>query len=241
MGNAPKAETVLSRLSGDPRFGSRRYNTGLLSDSIQPIQMIDNVLRPVKDRTLDPLARALGPGVHQNLVSMLGLGVGLAAALLAFRAHYMVALGFWILNRFLDGLDGAVARAHNRQSDFGGYIDILVDFVVYAAIPAAIVLGMPYDENAYRALVALLGSYYVNAASWMYLSAILERRGWGADARSEQTTVTMPEGLIGGSETAIAYVIFLVAPGHVTSLFTAMAVLVTITIFQRVAWASRSL
>ncbi|MBA3342956.1 MAG: CDP-alcohol phosphatidyltransferase family protein [Gemmatimonadaceae bacterium] len=203
--------------------------------------MLDNLLRPLKDRTLDPLARALGPAVHPNALSMLGLGAGLAAAMLALRGEYPAALGVWILNRFLDGLDGAVARARGRQTDFGGYIDILADFVVYAAIPAAIVLGMPYDEDAYRALVALLGSYYVNAASWMYLAAILERRGRGAGARGDQTTVTMPAGLIGGSETVIAYVVFLMAPGYVASLFAAFAGFVAVTVFQRLAWALRNL
>lgn len=203
--------------------------------------MLDLILRPVKDRALDPLARAVGRGLHPNLLTTLGLGVGLAAAFLAFRAEYMVALGFWIVNRFLDGLDGSVARTQGRQTDFGGYFDVVADFIVYAAIPAAIAVGMPHDENAYRALVALLCSYYVNAASWMYLAAILERRGRGAVARGEQTTVTMPEGLVGGSETAIAYAVFLVAPGYIASLFAAMAGLVLVTVLSRVAWASRKL
>lgn len=203
--------------------------------------MLDLVLRPVKDRWLGSFARAIGPAMPPNVLSLLGLAAGLTAVFFALHGAYMAALGFWVLNRFLDGLDGSVARVHHLQTDFGGYVDILADFVVYAAIPAAIVLGMPYDEHAYLALVALLASYYVNAASWMYLSAILERQGRGASARAEQTTVTMPEGLVGGSETAIAYALFLVAPGYIASLFAAMSGMVVVTVFQRVAWASRNL
>lgn len=33
------------------------------------------------------------------------------------------------------GIDGLVARVSGQQTDFGGYLDILCDFVVYAAIP----------------------------------------------------------------------------------------------------------
>jgi hypothetical protein len=61
--------------------------------------------------------------------------------------------------------------------------------------------------------LALLGSFFVNAASWMYLSAVLERRGAGAAARGERTTVTMPPGLIAGAETVVLYTLFLVFPG----------------------------
>jgi len=203
--------------------------------------MLDPILRTLKDRALDGVARALGERVSPNACSLLSLAAGLLSVLAAFRQVYLIALGLWLLNRILDGLDGSLARVHGRQTDFGGYLDILFDFIVYAAVPAAIVLGMPRDDVAYLTLIALLGSYYLNAASWMYLSAILERRGRGAEARGEQTTVTMPQGLIGGSETIIAYVIWLLVPGHIAVLMSVMAALVGVTIIQRVVWASRNL
>lgn len=203
--------------------------------------MLDKFLRPVKDRALEPLARSLGSVLSPIALTGVGLAAGLMAGLFAFRAMYVAAAAFWLLNRFVDGLDGVVARAHNRQTDFGGYLDILADFVVYAVIPAAVVLGMSYDPGAYLALIALLGSFYVNAASWMYLAAILERRGRGADFAGERTTVTMPDGLIGGSETVIAYLVFLLFSVHATILFASMAVLVAATVVQRVVWASRNL
>jgi phosphatidylglycerophosphate synthase len=99
----------------------------------------------------------------------------------------------WLFNRVLDGLDGMVARFHARQSDFGGYLDIVLDFVVYAAIPVGLYWGNPGATNT-AALILLLSSFYVNAASWIYLSAILEKRAAGASARGELTSVTMPNG-----------------------------------------------
>ncbi|MDQ3080624.1 MAG: TonB-dependent receptor [Gemmatimonadota bacterium] len=203
--------------------------------------MFDPVLRKLKDRALDVVARELGTQVSPNICSMASFAAGLMAVVAAFRQAYLAALGLWLLNRLLDGLDGSLARVHRRQTDFGGYLDILFDFVVYAALPAAIVLGMPRDEFAYVALVVLLGSYYLNAASWMYLAAILEKRGRGASAVGEQTTVTMPQALIGGSETIIMYVAWLLVPRHVALLMSIMAALVGVSVLQRIVWASRNL
>ena len=203
--------------------------------------MLDPVLRKVKDRVLGGVARALGEWLSPNACSLLSLAAGAAAVFAAFRQAYPASLGLWLLNRLLDGLDGSIARVHGRQTDFGGYLDILIDFAIYAAVPAAIVLGMPRNDNAYVALVVLLSSYFVNAASWMYLSAILEKRGRGAAAQGEQTTVTMPQGLIGGSETVIMYTIWLLVPGYIASLMSVMAALVGLTILQRIVWASRNL
>ncbi|MCK7519029.1 MAG: hypothetical protein MZV64_15540 [Ignavibacteriales bacterium] len=94
-------------------------------------------------------------------------------------------------NRVLDGLDGLLARMHDKQSDFGGYVDILTDFVVYAALPIGLVAGSPSNER-YLALAFMLASFYVNTASWMYLAAILEKRS--ARDPDTQTTIVMPAG-----------------------------------------------
>jgi phosphatidylglycerophosphate synthase len=205
--------------------------------------VFDHLLRLLKDRLLAPVARAMGPGVSPTLVTLLGCLVGLGAAAAAAAGRFGLALALWALNRTLDGLDGTLARVHDRQTDFGGYLDILLDFLVYAVVP----IGLTYGARSHAAPwlpfagLALLASYSVNAASWMYLSALLERRQAGTAARSELTSVTMPPGLVAGTETVVLYTLFLLFPGWLAELFTLMAVLVTVTIVQRVAWARRHL
>jgi phosphatidylglycerophosphate synthase len=39
----------------------------------------------------------------------------------------------FLLTRLLDGIDGAYARATNQCTEFGGYLDIVVDFTVTIA------------------------------------------------------------------------------------------------------------
>jgi len=207
-----------------------------------PLPMLDPALRHVKDRLLHPVARALGPRVHPHLVSLAGFGVGIGCALMLLWGEYAAGLLLWFLNRVLDGLDGALARAQRRQSDFGGYLDLLLDFALYALIPVCLALGAPGPPAALLpALGALLGSFYVNAASWLYLAAVLEKRALGAASRGEATSVTMPTGLIEGTETILFFSLFILLPGALAPLFAAMAVLVLLTAAQRLAWAARHL
>jgi phosphatidylglycerophosphate synthase len=205
--------------------------------------MLDERLRPVKERLMAPLARAIGDGVSPMQVTLLAFLVGMAAAVAAARGLMVVAVACWLANRLLDGLDGTLARTQRRQTDLGGYVDIVLDFVVYAAIPLGLAVGArgPLARDVAFATAAMLASFYVNAASWMYLAAILERRSAGAHARGEFTAVTMPDGLIGGSETVVLYTVFLLLPAHLVVLFTVAAVLVLITAGQRLAWATRAL
>lgn len=57
----------------------------------------------------------------------------------------------------------------------------------------------------------------------MYLSALLEKRGAGARASGEPTSVTMPRGLVGGTETVLFYSAFLLFPRIYVYLAGAMA------------------
>jgi phosphatidylglycerophosphate synthase len=199
--------------------------------------MFDTSLRQFKDRVGTPLAKNMSR-ISPTFISISALAIGLLAALAAFEGQYLWAFAFWILNRVLDGLDGLMAPMHNKQSDFGGYVDILTDFAAYAALPIGLVAGSPSSEH-YLALIFLLAVFYVNAASWMYLAAILEKRA--THSPDIQTTIVMPAGIIGGFETIVAYGIFLLFPVYVTALFSIFAILVFITILQRLIWAKRNL
>ena len=201
--------------------------------------MLDHVLRGYKDRLLRPLAVALGR-VSPNAITLLAMVIGLTAAVMAARQQYVLALALWLASRILDGLDGLSARLTHQQTDFGGYLDIVADFVVYAALPIGLFLGRATTELGVS-LALLLGGFYINAASWMYLSAILEKRRAGASARDELTTVTMPAGLVGGTETILFYAAFLIWPGALPWLFLTMAGLVLLGVLQRLWWAQRHL
>jgi phosphatidylglycerophosphate synthase len=202
--------------------------------------VIDKFLREPKEQVLAPLAQSLAHRVHPNTVTVIAAGVGIACAVAAATGQLPLAIGLWVVNRLLDGIDGTLARLSHTQSDLGGYLDIVLDHVVYAAIPLGLALAAG-TTAALIALAVLLAVFYVNASSWMYLAALLEKRNRGAAAGGELTTVTMPSGLIEGTETIVFYSLFLLFPGWIVPLFWLMAGLTLFTVGQRIVWAVRHL
>lgn len=198
--------------------------------------MFDPLLRVPKDRILRPLALRLG-GISPNVLTLASLVVGIAAAVAGWRGAFGSGLALWLVNRILDGLDGVVARIHGKASDLGGFLDLVADFTVYAAVPVALALRPGAQDGATAAALVLLGTFYVNAAAWMVPAALLEKRALRPDGTS--TSLTMPEGLISGSETVVFYALFFLFPGHLVLLFHLMAALTALTVLQRVLWAIR--
>lgn len=66
---------------------------------------------------------------------------------------YPAALIAIVLNRLLDGLDGALARRRGL-TDAGGFLDIALDFLFYALVPFGFALAAPAD-NAIAAAAAV--------------------------------------------------------------------------------------
>lgn len=133
--------------------------------------MFDILMRRWKDRLIAALQAPLST-VSPAFITTLALLTGLTAAFFAAAVSVLPSLIAWLFSRLLDGL---VARRFNKQSDFGGYFDIICDFAVYAAGPLGLTLANPITLN-YLALAVMLSSFYFNSASWMYLAAIIEKR-----------------------------------------------------------------
>lgn len=169
-----------------------------------------------------PLADAVGRRMSPNALSALAFALGLACAAAAFAGFVLASLALWLLNRVVDGLDGLVARRSGRTSDRGAYLDIVLDFVVYASLPLSLALG---DASLAPAAAALLAAFYVNGATWMYLSSLLEKRGRGAAANGQPTSVVMPPGIIEGTETIAFFSLILALPAYAAPLMYAFALL----------------
>ncbi|MEN9559863.1 MAG: hypothetical protein RLZZ502_1074 [Pseudomonadota bacterium] len=159
--------------------------------------------------------------------TLLGVLLGAGCALAAAHGQWYSALTLFLLNRLCDGIDGAVARHQHTQSDRGGYLDLMADFAVYAALPLALA-----HQNPILAwpCAMLLASFYLNAASWMLLAALIKNH-------PQRLSLSMPGGLIEGGETILFYTLFLLFPHHLVLLMFAMAMLTVCTVGQRLWWA----
>jgi len=202
--------------------------------------MIDRRLRAAKDLVVEPIASRLDGRVSPHALTLLALVGGVGGGVAAGFGLRWSAIVVWLVGRAFDGLDGAVARRRSRQSDLGGYLDMLGDTIGYAAVPIGIAVAQD-DMSVWTACAVLLAAFYVNTVSWTFLAAVAEKRGAGNVGTGGLTTIHMPAGLVEGAETIVFFVIMLALPHRAGELFVAMAVLVAITVAQRVMWAKRHL
>src|SRR5690606_20993822 len=112
-----------------------------------------------------------------------GFLIGLMGGVAVIAGWFWVALALILLSRLADGLDGAVARL-SRSTDFGGYLDIVLDFAFYGVIPFAFVLHDPASNGVAGGV--LLFAFYANGASFLAFSAVAEKRRLVTDARGEE-------------------------------------------------------
>lgn len=202
--------------------------------------MLDSTMRPIKDRLLAPVVAGPLGRAHPTVVSSAALIASIGAAIAAWQRLAPVAVALWLAGRVLDGLDGPIARASGRQSDVGGLIDFVFDTIGYAAVPLGIAFGVD-DRTTWVATAVVLATFYVNAVSLGHVAALLEQRGRGAAARGEPTSVTMPRGLIEGTETIVFFALALAMLDHAWVVWTVMAAAVIVTALERVRWASTQL
>ena len=198
--------------------------------------MLDGRLRPAKDRLLEPAIRGPVGGVPPLVLSGGALMLAVGAAIAASQQVAAIAVAAWLLSRLADGLDGAVARHQGVSSDRGGLVDMVADTIGYAAIPLGIAAGLD-TRAAWITVAFLLATFYVNAVSWTYLAALLEKRGHGATATDASTSTIMPRGLVEGTETIVFFTIALAWPAGATTVLAVMAAAVGLTIVERLWWA----
>ena len=202
--------------------------------------MIDRYLRPLKDKILFPIAGRVGSYLSPNQVSVIAFIFGLASCAMILLNQLYAALVFWLLNRIIDGLDGTIARLSERENDWGGYLDIMLDFTIYALIPICLALIIGDGILIYLSLSVMLGVFYINSASWMYLSAVQEKRSM-KNIKKQLTSVPMPTGLIEGTETIFLYTLFFFFPSYLPVLFFTVSGLTLVGIVQRMSWGYRNL
>ena len=74
-----------------------------------------------------------------NLITILGLCLGLNSLKFAFEGNFEKSITFIVLAAILDTLDGRIARFIKGTSKFGAELDSLTDFVNFGVCPGLIV------------------------------------------------------------------------------------------------------
>lgn len=192
-------------------------------------KVVQQALRPLMMQAARSLVRL---GVGADAISVAGFGLGMAAAAAIASQHFTAGLALLLLSRLMDGLDGAVARA-TQPTDRGGFLDITLDFLFYAAIPLAFAVADP-AANALPAAV-LLASFIGTGSSFLAFAAIAEKRGL-TDTALPGKSFYFLGGLTEATETIAAFAAMCLWPQSFGPIAYGFAVLCTITTALRIGW-----
>ncbi|MEJ6593996.1 CDP-alcohol phosphatidyltransferase family protein [Parasphingorhabdus sp.] len=191
--------------------------------------MLDSWIRPLIDPPLNAIGKGLvRAGVAANQVTIAGAVIGIAAGFAIGYRYYLLGLALALLSRVLDGLDGAVARA-TKQSDFGGYLDIISDFAFYVAVPAG--FGFAASANLPFAMI-LIASFTLTGISFLAYAVMAAKQGRETEAHGKKSFF-YNTGLAEGSETIIAFVLMCVLPNHFAIIAVIYSGMCLITVIQR--------
>lgn len=134
--------------------------------------MLGELIGSVSARILDLLVRSLVRlNPNPNLLSLIGLGINLWAAVLYAVGSFFAAGLVMILANIFDMLDGRVARRTGRVTRFGAFLDSsldrLSDMVVFLGIIIYYTRDTEHHSTLYAALTgaALIGSVMVSYTS----------------------------------------------------------------------------
>jgi phosphatidylglycerophosphate synthase len=200
--------------------------------------VLDARLRRLIDPPLERLSAPLAArGVSANAVTVAGFIIGLgAAAAIAWQA-WLLGLALLLLNRLADGLDGALARRRGL-TDLGGFLDIVLDFLIYSAVPFAFALADP-AANALPAAF-LIFSFMGTGASFLAYAVMAAKRGVATEVRGRKSLYYLG-GLTEGAETIFAFVLACLWPALFPWIALIFGLLCWITTATRIAVAVQTL
>lgn len=191
--------------------------------------MLDIRLRQWKDQLVDPVAGAVPSIIKPSHITFAAFGCGLLACVAAMGMPYnKMATYLWLANRFLDCLDGSLARSRNTATNLGGFLDLLSDFTIYSLLPIAVCLGQDAASVDWTALALLEASFHLNNFILFYSAAVAAQR-----QDNELTSVTMRPALIEGFESGLIFTAMLVWPAYINVWMWGMSIGVAVGTGQR--------
>lgn len=191
--------------------------------------MFDRQMLALTKPVVDRVARKLSQfGISANQISFTGFAFGMLAAVMIAHGNIWAAIVPLLLNRLLDGLDGAVAR-FSQPTDQGAFLDITLDFLFYAAVPLA--FGFCNPERNALASAVLLASFIGTGVSFLAYAIMAEKRGEKSTAYPSKSFYYLG-GLTEGFETVTCFVAMCLWPEHFAAIayvYAAMCCITTLT------------
>jgi len=199
--------------------------------------MLDRAARRLVDPVLEQLAAAAQQrNLTANQVTIAGFACGLAAMAAIALQSYGLGLLLLLANRLADGVDGALAK-RNGPTDLGGYLDIVLDFIVYAGAAFAFALAQP--EHAVAAAF-LIFSFMGTGSSFLAFAIFAAKRQLDGEAAANKSFYYLG-GITEGTETILLFVVVLLFPGWFPAAAYIYGMLCWLTTIGRIGAAAQRL
>jgi phosphatidylglycerophosphate synthase len=175
--------------------------------------MFDRSIQRLTQKPLSILGKFLLKIFKPNQITIIGFFFGIVMCFLIFIHSYLLAILFLFINRLCDGLDGVMAR-QTSPSPLGAYLDIILDFIIYAAF--VLVFSLQNEINLLTG-VFLLFSYICTGTTFLTQAIIQPQLDYSQqdhdDVKDEiPKSFIYASGLIEGSETIFFMFICLILP-----------------------------
>ena len=175
----------------------------------------------------EPIALFLGRlGFTPDALTIVGFGIVLAAAFAAAAGQWVLTALILIFGTLFDGLDGTLARATGKTSDFGAFLDSTMDRAGEAVIYAGIAAGAAMNGKTEVIGLATLALGTGSLVSYVR-------------ARGEVLGVCANIGIAQRAERAAVLIVGLLAGGLASATWLTAALLIisvasAITVVQRI-------
>ena len=149
--------------------------------------------------------------VTPNQVTVVGFVIGLLSVPAIVNGWWVMAFICIVANRVLDGIDGELARFQQSSSSAGGFLDICLDFLFYAAVPLAFGIANP-SEWGVPALV-LMAAFVGTGSSFLAFAVAAEKFNIEKPQFKNKSFYYM-QGLTEGTETILLFLAFCIWPSY---------------------------
>ena len=171
-----------------------------------------------------------------NQITLFSFSLGIICFIFLSLGMIYTALLFFLLNRFFDGVDGALARL-KEPTDLGGFYDIISDFLIYAILPFGFIL---FDNNNFLSMSLLLTSFVGTCSTFLSTAWIFEKKKIKIEQLSKKSFF-YSEGLIEGTETIVLFILMFLFFEVASFIAWIFALLCFLTAIMRVVKVSKIL
>ncbi|MGS2721138.1 CDP-alcohol phosphatidyltransferase family protein [Paraglaciecola aestuariivivens] len=200
--------------------------------------MIDPILNSLLRQPLRLIAKPfVKAGISADQITLGGFVLGMLAVPAIITEHYLWALICILVNRFCDGLDGAIARL-TTSSDAGGFLDICLDFIFYSAIVLAFIF-VDLNQNALAGSFLML-SFTATGTCFLAFASLANKYNI-ENPKYPNKSLHYMGGLAEGFETIVVLCLFCLWPSHFVSIAIVYGLVCWVTAIVRIMSGYRTL